>query len=78
MTERELVIAAKIFQANSGANGHKVSFADSCKIVILSAINEKIEFRGYSVSQTEIYEMFELMETYQRPWWKFWKQKSRN
>jgi hypothetical protein len=78
MTERELINSAKIFQANCGANGNKVSFADACKVVILSTIEGKVNSNGYIASQAEIYILFELMETYQRPWWKFWKQKSRN
>jgi hypothetical protein len=78
MTERELIIAAKIFQANCGANGNKVSFADSCKVVILSAIAGKIRENGYVASHAEIYILLELMETYRRPWYMFWKRKSRN
>lgn len=83
MTERELINSAKIFQANCGANGNRVSFADSCKVVLLSHIEIRLGSSGLlpiEHKQTELLfkSVFDLMKTYQRPWWKFWKRKSRN
>jgi hypothetical protein len=69
MTEKELIIAAKIFRANCGANGDEISYTDSLKIVLLSKI---VEGRDRDpLSQGEM-ELVARLITTKNPWYKFW------
>jgi hypothetical protein len=69
MTEKELIHRAKVFQANSGMNGDKVSYSDACKIVLLS----EIVGRGYGFApgKYELVLIARLLKASQ-PWYRFW------
>lgn len=52
-SEKELIRRAKTFRANCAANGDKLSFAESCQIVLLC------EFIDKNVSGIDAIELFD-------------------
>jgi hypothetical protein len=69
MTEKELIRAAKTFKANCDANGDKLTFADSCKVVLLSRIIDK-EREEFSPKELELVLM--LVRNPRKAWYRFW------
>lgn len=72
MTEKELVTAAQIFQANCGMNKIKISFSDSCKVVLLSRLVDQ----GREFTSGELNLLLRLIQgkgRWRYNWWyKFW------
>jgi len=65
MTERELIYAAKVFQGNCGANGDKISFGESCKVVLLARLVDNS--RNFTISELEL--LLQMIRN-KKPWYK--------
>jgi hypothetical protein len=68
MTEKELIRAAKTFKANCDANGDKLSFGDSCKVILLSRIIDK-EREEFSPKELEL--VLKLVQNPKKAWYRF-------
>lgn len=68
LTEKELVNQAKVFQGNCLLNGDRITFIDSCKVIILSKILE----RGRDeLSNAEMELVLKLIRD-KKAWYRFW------
>jgi hypothetical protein len=68
MTERELILRAKTFRANSYANSDKITYADALKVVLLSELVD----RGKEFSAGELELILKLVQMKKRAWYRFW------
>lgn len=68
MTEKELINSVQVFRGNCLLNGDKISFADACKVVLLSRILDNRN--AFTTREMEV--LLKLVQGKRIYWWKFW------
>jgi hypothetical protein len=74
MTQNELFIRAKNFRQSCYDNKEKVSFGDSCKVVLLAELTEmSADFKINGKSARQMTEFWAIVKmAMNKPWWKLW------
>jgi hypothetical protein len=68
LTEKQMINSVKVFQGNCLLNGDKISFADACKVVLLSKLVD--QERNFTNPEMEI--LLLLVQGRKKVWYKFW------